>query len=129
MLGDKDDLEGIQSALRGFYDALSEHNPKGFETVTASGFYLLEHGEYWDLGFLQHKIGDIKPPNFSRTNHFDFKRIEVIGEDAFAVWDLHAEIIRDATGTDRYWLESGSFKKIGSEWKVHFLHSTRVPSE
>jgi hypothetical protein len=128
LLGAKTDLEEIQSALREFYEALSEHDPKGFESITAPGFCLLEHGEYWDLGFLQHKIGDIKPPNFSRKNHFDFKRIEVFGEDAFAVWDLHAEIIRDARKTDRYWLESGSFKKIDGQWKVHFLHSTRVPS-
>jgi hypothetical protein len=124
-LGQEYDLEGIQAALRGFYDGLSEHDLNMLEANVAPGYYLLEHGEYWNLDYTKYKIGNIKPEGFSRINRFDFKRIEVFGEDAFAVWDLYARVVRDGTERNLYWLESGSFKKIDGNWKVHFLHSTR----
>lgn len=123
--GSEPDLKGIKAALRGFYEGLSEHDLKTFEANTAPGYHLLEHGEYWSLGYSKFMIGDTKPDGYSRTNRFDFKLIEVYGETAFGVWDLHATVTRNGTKTDRYWLESGSFKKINDTWKVHILHSTR----
>ena len=123
--GSEADLEGIKAALRGFYEGLSEHNLETFAANTAPGYHLLEHGEYWSFGYSKLMIGDTKPPGYSRSNRFDFKLIEVYGETAFGVWDLNATVVRDGTKTNRYWLESGSFKKINGTWKVHILHSTR----
>lgn len=125
-IGKESDLQGIQAALRGFYDGLSEHDLKTLETHTAEGYYLLEHGEYWGLDYTKQKIGQTKPDGFCRSNWFDFKRIEVFGDDAFAVWDLRAKVVRNGTQQTLHWLESGSLKQIEGTWKVHFLHSTRV---
>lgn len=124
-IGPKSDLEDIKKVLAQFYEGLSEHKLETLEHATASGFYLLEHGEYWDLEYTKARIGQHKPKGFSRSNRFDFKRIEVLGDHAFAVWDLFANVHRDKKQSDLYWLESGSFKKTTSGWKVHFLHSTR----
>lgn len=124
-IGPKSDLEDIQKALAQFYEGLSEHKLETLEYATAPGFYLLEHGEYWDLEYTKARIGQHKPEGFSRSNRFDFKRIEVLGDQAFAVWDLFAKVNRDGKQSDLYWLESGTFKKTTSGWKVHFLHSTR----
>ena len=126
LTGSEEDLSGIQAALRGFYEGLSEHDLEMLSANTAPGFYLLEHGEYWSLDYTKFQIGNIKPPGYSRSNSFDFKLIEVSGENAFAVWDLFAKVIRDDTETDLYWIESGSLKKIGGIWKVYMLHSTRA---
>lgn len=123
--GSEADRNGIKAALRGFYEGLSEHDLATFEVNTAPGYHLLEHGEYWSLGYSKCMIGDTKPDGYSRSNRFDFKLIEVYGETAFGVWDLYATVMRNGTETDRYWLESGSFKKIDGTWKVHILHSTR----
>ena len=125
LIGPEGDLLGIQAALRGFYEGLSEHDFSSLDKHTAPGFYLLEHGEYWNLGYLKNQIGDLKPAGFVRKNHFDFKRIEVFGDDAFAVWDLFAKVVRDQSQHDLYWLESGTLKRLDGHWKVHFLHSTR----
>ncbi len=127
--GSQEDLEGIKAALRGFYAGLSEHDLKTFEANTAPGYHLLEHGEYWSLEYSKEMIGDTKPQGYARRNRFDFKLIEVYGETAFGVWDLHAEVAREGSVTSRYWLESGSFKKIEGVWKVHILHSTRGESD
>jgi hypothetical protein len=129
LIGAAGDLEDIQACLKGFYEGLSEHDLETLEKSTAPGFYLLEHGEYWSLDYTKHRIGKRKPPGHSRKNRFDFKRIEVFGNQAFAVWDLHARVCREGAENDLYWLESGTFKKIGDNWKVHFLHSTRAPVE
>ncbi len=128
-IGKESDIQGIQEALKGFYEGLSEHDLKTLEANTAPGYYLLEHGEYWNLDYTRQKIGHTKPEGFARSNRFDFKRIEVFGDDAFAVWDLHAKIVRDNTVNHLCWLESGSFKAIDGIWKVHFLHSTRTTGD
>jgi len=125
-IGAECDLQGIQAALAQFYEGLSEHNLETLEAATAPGFYLLEHGEYWSLDYTMQCIGEQKPQGYSRKNRFDFKRIEVFGNQAFAVWDLFAHVRRDGKETDLYWLESGTFRKIAGTWKVHFLHSTRA---
>lgn len=127
LIGPEVDLEGIKSALRGFYEGLSEFDMDRLAAHTAPGYYLLEHGEYWDLDTTRLKIGNEKPDGFSRSNRFEFKRIEVFGMDAFAVWDLFATVVRERETKELYWLESGSFKKSEGIWKVHFLHSTRSP--
>ena len=123
--GSANDIAGIKDALRGFYTGLSEFDMKALEANTAPGYYLLEHGEYWNLEYTQFKVGNEKPPGFSRSNRFDFKRIDIFGDDAFAVWDLFADVRKEARDFQLYWLESGSFKKVDGVWKVHFLHSTR----
>lgn len=124
-IGAESDLEGIHAALDQFYKGLSEHDLEMLEKSTAPGFYLLEHGEYWSLEYTKQSIGSKPTPGYSRKNRFDFKRIEVLGNQAFAIWDLHARVSREGIETDLYWLESGTFKKILGFWKVHFLHSTR----
>jgi len=127
-MGAESDLKEIQEALRRFYEGLSEHDLETLEASTAPGFHLLEHGEYWNLDYTKQRIGGAKPSGYARENRFDFKRIEVFGDDAFAVWDLHATVIREGAAKNLYWLESGTFKKAGGLWKVHFLHSTRGTS-
>jgi hypothetical protein len=125
LIGNERDLKDIQAALVRFYEGLSEHNLEMLENATAPGFHLLEHGEYWSLEYTKQQIGRQKPPGFARRNRFEFKRIEVFGDQAFAVWDLFAHVKREGKETDLYWLESGTFRKIADSWKVHFLHSTR----
>jgi len=127
--GSKEDLEGIKAALRDFYKGLSEHDLETLSINTTQDFYLLEHGEYWSLDYTKFKIGNTKPPGYSRSNTFDFKLIEVFGDDAFAVWDLRADVIREGTENQLYWIESGSLKKNDGIWKVHILHSTRATAE
>jgi hypothetical protein len=124
-IGAESDQEGIRTALARFYAGLSEHDLEMLEDATAPGFYLLEHGEYWSLEYTKERIGGKKPEGYSRQNRFDFKRIEVFGDQAFAVWDLFAHVCREGRETDLYWLESGTFRKITGRWKVHVLHSTR----
>ena len=124
--GPEEDIAAIKTTLTDLYNALANRDANAYAAVTAPGYYVLEQGEYWDLDYTLHLIGQGKPEGYTRKDRLEYKIIEVYGDAAFVVWDLFAEVTRDGKVNDYQWLESGTLKKIEGEWKMQVLHSTRV---
>ena len=123
--GNTEDVDAIKSTLRNLYTALALGDTAKYSSHVTEDYYVLEDGEYWSLEYCLSLVAKKTGTNYQRTDHLDFKIIEVYGNNAFAVWDLDAEIIRDGEFFNYSWLESASMKKLNGEWKVHVLHSTR----
>jgi ketosteroid isomerase-like protein len=109
-----------------FAAALTDDVAK-FDSVIASGFYIFDGGARFD--------GD-SVMTFIKAQHAAGKRYEwnVTGPDVHISGDtawvayVNKGSITDASGTAKQnWLESAFLEKRAGNWKIVFMHSTRVP--
>ena len=98
-----------------------------FHKVTAAEFYAFDGGKRFDGDGLM---------NLIKTAHAAGKRYEwkvteptvhLACNDAWITYTNRGSV-QDETGTkDLMWLESAFLHKEAGEWRIRFLHSTRVP--
>jgi hypothetical protein len=110
-----------------FTSALTDDFAK-FDSVIAPGFYIYDGGARFD--------GD-SILNFIKAQHAAGKRYEwkitepdvhIDGNTAWMAY-VNKGKITDASGTvDQSWLESAVLQRQKGEWKIVFMHSTRVPA-
>lgn len=97
-----------------------------YRSFLTDDYLLLENGELLgiagDLALLE-KL----PPDHTRTDRFDFRYINVDGDDAYAVYFLESDMNDSKTGPrSRRWLESAILRREGGRWRAALLHSTRI---
>lgn len=97
-----------------------------YRSFMTDDYLLLENGELLDIAgdmaFL-----DTLTPDFKRTDRFDFRYINVDGDDAYAVYFLESDMNDSKNGPrSRRWLESAIFRRVGGRWRAALLHSTRI---
>jgi Domain of unknown function (DUF4440) len=109
-----------------FTSALTDDFAK-FDSVIAPGFYIYDGGARFN--------GD-SILNLIKAQHAAGKRyvwkitepdVHIDGNTAWIAY-VNKGSITDASGTvDQRWLESAVLQKQKGEWKIVFMHSTRVP--
>ncbi|WP_260737308.1 nuclear transport factor 2 family protein [Tunturiibacter lichenicola] len=109
-----------------FTSALTDDFAK-FDSVIAPGFYIYDGGARFNgdsiLNFIkaQHAAGKRYEWNITEPD------VHIDGNTAWMAY-VNKGKITDASGTvDQRWLESAVLQKQKGEWKIVFMHSTRVP--
>lgn len=97
-----------------------------YRSFMTDDYLLLENGELLDLAG-DMALMDKMSADYKRTDRFDFRRIRVDGDDAYAVYFLESDIVDSKEGArHRRWLESAIFRREGGQWRAALLHSTRI---
>ena len=126
--GAEDQAEAVKRRLVDFYRAFADpHVDRAYYlSFTTKDYLLCEHGELLD------RAGDLAmldqvPADQVRHDGFDFRRVTVTGDLAYAVYFLEADITdsRNGPGTRR-WLESAVMRREDGQWRCAVLHSTRI---
>lgn len=99
--------------------------PAHIRNVTGD-YRLIEHGEIWNI---ETELDSIYRKNSKqsiiRTDVFTVKTVRVSGDIAYAVWHLHSEFRENGKLTgERFWNESGAFRREEGRWKIALIHSS-----
>lgn len=116
----------IQNSFDGIFSAFNSDLLPDFYT---EDFLLFEHGEIWDIAFIQDYLtrAQANPNPPTRTNRFEFVQTKVEGNRAWVGYWNYATITRDGEVIREIkWLESATAVKTELGWRLDMLHSTRV---
>jgi ketosteroid isomerase-like protein len=99
-----------------------------FHEVTTKDFYAYDNGARFDGDALmqaikkQHEAGYVYEWNVTQP------QVHVAGDVAWITY-INEGSVKNASGTQQVtWLESMVLEKKGGRWRIHFVHSSRVPS-
>lgn len=120
--------EKIVSTLGTIFTAALTDDFAKFDSVIAPGFYMYDGGARFNgdsilnLIKAQHAAGKRYEWNITEPD------VHVDGDTAWIAY-VNKGKISDASGTvDQRWLESAVLQRQKGEWKIVFMHSTRVPA-
>ena len=114
----------VQTAIRNYYDVWQARDVSRYPTLLTEDYMLLEHGERMTV---EDDLRMMPKPGSQRSNVFDFRAVEVVGDVAYAHWFLESRMT-DEKGvlSERRWLESGVLRRSKRVWKIALVHSTRI---
>jgi hypothetical protein len=109
------------------FTAASTDDVAKFDSVISADFYIFDGGVRFNgdsimaLIKAQHAAGKRYEWNVTEPD------VHIHGDTAWIAY-VNKGSIGDASGTTKQnWLESAFLEKQGGDWKIVFLHSTRVP--
>ena len=123
------DKEKIVEAMRLMYVAATNDDMDQFRAVTSPDFYTFDGGKRMTgdqlMGFIKdaHAAGKVYVWEVTQP------QVYVDGQTAWITY-VNRGSLQDAKGKkDLTWLESAVLSKEENDtWRIHFFHSTRVPS-
>ncbi|AUX44338.1 hypothetical protein SOCE26_058020 [Sorangium cellulosum] len=93
------------------------------KALTTTDFLIYENGKILNNDSLIDIISG--SPYTKVTYSFENFTINVDNNSGSIRYSNHGEFVKDdASVITRDWLESATFKKVGDEWKLDFIHST-----
>lgn len=118
-----DSPDKLRGVIVAYFDAISRKDFDRMRSLTTADFIIYENGKVISNEDL---IAIIKgSPITKATYSFDKLRINVDNSSGSIIYLNHGEFVKDdASRLSRDWLESATFKKVGDEWKLDFIHST-----
>jgi ketosteroid isomerase-like protein len=122
------DKEAVKARLVEWYRAFANPrvNREYYRDFSTDDYLLCENGQLLDRA-ADEQFLDRLPPDFVRTDRFDFRRVTVYGDSADLVYFLESRMQDSKDGArSRRWLESAVMKKDGGVWRCSLLHSTRI---
>ncbi len=118
-----DDPEKLKAVLNGYFDGITTKDYQKLNDLTTEDFILYENGKVWNNDSLIKSIS--RYPNSTINYEFDNLKISVDQFSGSISYYNHGEfILNDTTRRNINWVESATFRKVGSEWKMDFLHSS-----
>ncbi len=116
----------IRQRIIDWYREFSGSDRTTYRTFMTDDYLLLEKGELLDIdGDLA--MFDSRPADRQRSDAFDFRRIRIDGDQAYAVYFLQSQIHDSKQGAQSpKWLESAVLRRVKGEWRVALLHSSRI---
>jgi ketosteroid isomerase-like protein len=120
--------EVINTVSTVFTAAATDDTAK-FDSIIAPGFYLFDGG----LRFSGDSIMAFIKAQQAAGRHYEWKLTEpdvhISGDSAWVAY-VNKGSITDASGPMQVkWLESAFLQKEAGNWKIVFMHSTRVPQK
>jgi ketosteroid isomerase-like protein len=109
-----------------FTAALADDTAK-FDSVIASDFYIFDGGARFNgdsiMAFIkaQHAAGKHYEWNVTEPD------VHISGDTAWIAYTNKGSITDTSGTTKQNWLESAFLEKQAGNWKIVFMHSTRVP--
>ncbi|XXX80668.1 nuclear transport factor 2 family protein [Sorangium sp. So ce134] len=118
-----DSPEKLKAVVVSYFDCVTRKDFARMKTLTTPDFIIYENGKVMDNDGL---IEIIKgSPIAKATFSLDDVRVNVDNNSGTMIYINHGKFAKDdASATTRDFLESAVFKKVGNEWKLHFVHST-----
>jgi hypothetical protein len=118
--------EAVFRPVQNLFSAMSAIDHVKMRKVVTEDFQLLEAGEDWDIADL---INVVKFSEYKRRNFFGVINTKVSGDMAWVSYWNKATFNNGKNGSVVAWLESAVMIKVGNEWKIQMLHSTRIKPE
>jgi hypothetical protein len=118
----------VVDAMRTMYVAATNDDLAKFHEVTAPGFLAFDGGMRFGGEELMALVGKLHASG--KVFHWEVTQPEVHIDGAMAWIDyVNQGWVEDASGrTEATWLESAVLRKENGDWRIVFLHSTRVPA-
>jgi len=117
----------IHKVIIEFFEGISNLDDSRIKEQVTADFLLLEVGEIWTIDTLINVLSrNLKGKAYKRVNKLDFFRTDQQGDIAWVNYHNQADIAVDDKKYTVYWLESAILKKIGGNWKMVQMHSTRI---
>lgn len=122
------DRDQVVEAVRMMYAAAMNDDLAQFRAVTAPDFYAFDAGKRMTgdqlMEFVKHAHAAGKIYVWQVTE----PQVYVHGQTAWITF-VNRGSLQDSEGKKILsWLESAVLRKDKNTWRIHFLHSTRVPS-
>jgi hypothetical protein len=119
----KDDPEKLKAVLTGYFDAIKARDFQKMKDLSTEDFVLFEDGMVFNndslinlISTMPNAVVDYKFENFIINVDQNTGNMRYYNQGEFT--------INDTIHLAPRWLESATFKKIGNDWKLEFLHST-----
>lgn len=122
----KADSTAIINLLMRDYATMENFDFNAHTPNITDDYLLLENGEIWDIQREKEYYVTNAHRKIKRQNYFDIETVKIYGDVAYAIYTLQSEITEDGAMKGYRWLESAIFRKIGGQWKLEVLHSTRM---
>ncbi|WP_437292335.1 nuclear transport factor 2 family protein [Sorangium sp. So ce406] len=118
-----DNPEKLKSVIVAYFDCISRKDFTRMKSLTTPDFIIFENGKVINNDGL---IAIINGSPITRADYsFDNVRVNVDSSSGSVIYFNHGKFMtNDASVLTRDWLESATFKKVGNEWKLDFIHST-----
>ena len=127
--GFEGDEEKVIESIRLMFVALENDDVAKFQTVTSPDFYAFDAGER----FSGDELMALVKKAHSDGKIYVWKVTEPeVHIDATTAWITYVNrgSLEDKSGKQNLsWLESAVLRKQNGAWRIHFFHSTRVPSQ
>lgn len=122
------DQDKVVETVRQMFVALTNDDLELFKSVTSTDFYSFDVGKRFSgdelVQIVRHAHASGKVYVWEVTDH----EVDIDGKNAWVTY-VNRGSIKDATGVKELsWLESAVLRKEQGVWRIHFFHSTRVPS-
>ena len=118
----------IVEVMSAFFAAAHDDNLARFHSIVVPGFYVFDNG----VRFNGNAIMDLVKSMHTAGKRFEWRvtepDIHINGNTAWIAYINKGSITNSSTTTNQQWLESAFLEKQSGDWKIAFMHSTRVPS-
>ena len=130
----------VQSVIENMYeDIYSKSKINKIEDYFSNDATIFSDGEVFDFelwkSFIKNLSENLSAGNqngnvLERINHFDFLNILVSGNYASIAYKKTEDFIYNGTKLVQLnWLESADLAKENNNWKIKFLHTTRIKQD
>jgi len=121
------DEELVVETMKTMYVAATNDDLALFHTVAAPDFYAFDVGKRFDGDALMELIKNLHAAGSIYVWRVTEPEVHVYADTALITY-VNRGSVQDASGRkDVTWLESAFLRKDEGRWRIHFLHSTRVP--
>ncbi len=119
----------VTDAIRSFFAAAMADDADKLGAVTTSDFYAFDAGGRFTRDTLMDLIKGAHAAGNVYVWSVNDPDVHISGDIAWITY-VNRGSVKDASGTkDVTWLESAVLQKDKGIWRIHFLHSTRVPEK
>lgn len=119
----------VIEAVRSMYVAATKDDLAQFHSVVSPDFYAFDLGKRFTGDELMELIRKAHAAGKIYVWRVTEPEVHIDGATAWITY-INRGSLQDATGTKNLsWLESAVLRKDKENWRIHFFHSTRVPSE
>jgi ketosteroid isomerase-like protein len=118
----------IVEVMSAFFAAAHDDDLAKFHGIVVPGFYAFDNGVRFDGDALMDLLKSMHAAGKRFDWHVTEPDIHINGNTAWIAYINKGSITNASTTTDQQWLESAFLEKQSGEWKIVFMHSTRVPS-
>lgn len=117
----------IVEVMRTFIAAIHDDDPTKFDTIVVPGFYIFDNGVRFNGDALMTMVKNMNAAGKHFEWHVTEPDVHISGNTAWIAYVNKGSITSGSTTTDQQWLESAFLTKQSGDWKIMFIHSTRVP--
>ena len=123
------DKRKVIEAVRLMFVGLTEEDPVKFQSVTSPGFYAFDAGKRFSRDELIVLVKEAHAAGKVYVWKVTEPEVHIDGNIAWITYINRGSIEEDSGKKNVSWLESAILRAEKGVWRIHFFHSTRVPSE